>query len=252
MGLDIALGIVVGIAAIRGWFKGFLRQAIPLGALVGCIYAADPLRDLGRPHAAQYFPKIGPEVMDRLLWWTAAALSYVFVTGVCLSVVKSMRKRTYGDPEPNRADQGAGFTLGALKGVIAASFLAAGVAKYAPMASPVFPIAEEQSRTSRAMGWQAEYQPAQRMWASPPVQALIDRVKTRGMWADPAKGHEAPAPTEVARPAPLPATEPPLRTASERPKTMSLPGTLDPDSPDFARRLREVMKAEGLEPADRP
>src|SRR4051812_36217421 len=108
MGLDITLGVLVFLSAVRGWFKGFLRQAIPIGALIGCVYLADPVRDLARPHARSYFPSIGHEVLDRLLWWTAAVLSYVLTSGIALTILKSMRRRTYGDPEPNRTDQGAG------------------------------------------------------------------------------------------------------------------------------------------------
>ena len=53
MGLDIALGIMVLLGAIRGWFKGFVLQAIRLSGLVGCVYAAGPVRDyaqIGRAH----------------------------------------------------------------------------------------------------------------------------------------------------------------------------------------------------------
>ena len=116
MGLDITLGVLVLLAGIRGWFKGFIRQAIPIGALVACVFLASPLRNLGRSYARDYFPSINHEVLDRLLWWTAAVLAYVITAGVAFSIVKSVRKRTYGEPEPNRADQGAGFTLGVAKG----------------------------------------------------------------------------------------------------------------------------------------
>ncbi len=249
MGLDITLGIIVLIAAVRGWFKGFLKQAIPLGALVACVYLADPLRDLGRPYGPKYFPKIAPEVMDRLLWWSGSAISYVAITGLGLWIVKSMKKRTYGDPEPNRADQGAGFTLGVAKGLILASFLAAGVSRYAPTYL-VTPFVDEQARTSRALSWSVEYRPAERLWHSPPVQTWIARVKTRGMWGETAgEGVKTPAPREVARPES--AAETPVRTASGKPRTMSLPPRLDPDSPEFLRQLREDMRREGLDP-DRP
>ena len=42
MGLDLALGGLVLISAIRGWLKGFLVQAIRLAGLVASVYAAGP------------------------------------------------------------------------------------------------------------------------------------------------------------------------------------------------------------------
>ena len=72
MGLDIALGILVLLGGIRGWFKGFALQVVQLVALIGCVYAASPLRDLSRPYARDYLPGIQPEVLDKLLWWSAA------------------------------------------------------------------------------------------------------------------------------------------------------------------------------------
>ena len=129
MGLDIGLGILVLVSAIRGWYKGFFRQVITLAALVGCVYLADPLRDLARPYAKSNFPSIAPDVLDRLLWWSSGVAWYLVMSGVALSILKSVRRRPYGDPEPNRGDQGAGFALGALKGLIVASFLCAGVTK---------------------------------------------------------------------------------------------------------------------------
>ncbi len=252
MGLDITLGVVVLIAAVRGWFKGFLRQAIPLGALVGCVYAADPVRDLVRPHAAGYFPSIGPEILDRLLWWSSAVLSYVLMTGIGLSILKSMKRRTYGEPEPNRADQGAGFTLGALKGAIVASFLAAAVAKYGPPYFATTPFAEEQTKTSRAMEWSVQFRPAEKLWESVPVQAFVARVKNRGVWsagevkALDKKVPEKPAGTETAKPSATADT--PIRTAAGRPRTLSVPRRLDPRSPEFLREFEQEMQREGLEP----
>ena len=58
MGLDLTLGALVLIAALRGWFKGFLLQAIALSSLIGCVYIADPIRDFARPHAIDYLPGV--------------------------------------------------------------------------------------------------------------------------------------------------------------------------------------------------
>ena len=42
MGLDLALGVIILIAAFRGWFQGFISQAVRLGALIACVYLGGP------------------------------------------------------------------------------------------------------------------------------------------------------------------------------------------------------------------
>jgi uncharacterized membrane protein required for colicin V production len=249
MGLDITLGVLVLLAGIRGWFKGFVRQAIPIAALVGCVFLAAPLRDLGRPYARDYFPSINHDVLDRLLWWTSAVVAYVATAGIAFSIVKSVRKRTYGEPEPNRADQGAGFTLGVAKGLIFASCLASAMRAYAPGYYNQAPFVEDQAKASHAMEWAERYRPAETLWKSHPVQTVVAKVKTGGMWSNveekvPAiaeEKDEAPAPRrETAKPAPP--TEP-LRTASERPKTLALPRP-GPDSDDIGHAADEFIRRE--------
>ncbi len=134
MGLDIALGIMVLLAAIRGWFRGFVIQAIRLGGLVGCVYAAGPLRDYARVLrlALPGDADPPPPMLDRLLWWTSAVVSYVtMVVGLASLAVKLYRRRPYGEPEPNHADQFAGMLLAAGKAAVVASFLVGALDKYA-------------------------------------------------------------------------------------------------------------------------
>ncbi len=248
MGVDITLGVLILLCAVRGWLRGFLRQAIPLGSLVAGIYLSDPLRELARPHARKSFPSIGPEIMDRLLWWSCAAGSYLVLAGVGLSILRSMKKRTYGDPEPNRADQGAGFTLGALKGAILASFIAWGISESRTTYLAATPFVEKQAKESKALVWSDQYKPARTLWTSIPVQSLVNRVKSRGLWLDqtPASPTD-PALSKIETAKPEASVAPPLRTAQARPKTLSLP-RLDPESPDFLRKLDEALKREGLKP----
>lgn len=243
MGLDVTLGVLVLLAGIRGWFKGFVRQAIPIAALVGCVYLADPLRDLARPHAREYFPTIGHGILDRLLWWSSAVVAYLVTSGVAFTIVKSFRKRTYGEPEPNRTDQGAGFTLGVVKGLVVASCLASALQSYGPKYYEQAPFVEKQAKKSRAMEWAERFHPAETLWKSSPVQAVVARVKTRGLGTD----EEKPAVVEKPAPGRTPQASEPVQTASERTKTLSLPRPLDPDSPDFERELREALRREGID-----
>jgi uncharacterized membrane protein required for colicin V production len=238
MGLDIALGVVVLLAGIRGWLKGFVRQAIGLGALVGCVYLADPIRDYVRPHTQAYFPSIRPELFDKLLWWVAAVLAYIVSAGLAIWVVKLYRRRPYGDPELHRADQGAGFTLGLAKGVILGVFLTAGILKYEPTYSKFVPTGwiDDTVKASVALDWSRQWKPADRIWNSMPVQAFVGHVWTRGLWVDEPKSAEKP-PVQAA-------------AAPSAPKTLQVPKTpedpIDPASPDFLRQLDNAIRHEGI------
>src|SRR3954468_14264992 len=130
MGLDVALGVLVLLAAVRGWFRGFILQAIRLGGLIACVYLAAPVRDLVRPFAREHLATISPELLDKLLWWAAAAASYIITTGGATWLVQAYRRHPYGEPDPHRGDQSAGALLGASKGLLVVSFLVAGIDGY--------------------------------------------------------------------------------------------------------------------------
>ena len=118
MGLDVALGVVILIAAIRGWLQGFLYQVIRLGGLIACVYLAAPVRDQAKPYVAPYLPTIKPDLMDRLLWWVAAASSYVVLVGAATLALKMTKRPEIPGmpPQRSRNDQFAGFLLGIAQG----------------------------------------------------------------------------------------------------------------------------------------
>ena len=72
MGLDLALGVIILIAAFRGWFQGFVSQAIRLGSLVVAVYTAVRVRDYAKPYVLPYLASIEPSIIDRMLWWVSA------------------------------------------------------------------------------------------------------------------------------------------------------------------------------------
>lgn len=43
MGLDLALGVIILIAAFRGWLQGFVSQALRIAGLIACVYLAEPV-----------------------------------------------------------------------------------------------------------------------------------------------------------------------------------------------------------------
>ncbi len=183
MGLDLALGTLVLIWAVRGWLKGFILQAIGLAGLIGAIFAAAPARELVRPYAHSYLPSIQPVILDRLLWWSSAVLVMALIGGLGGWLFRLSKKRTYGLPEPNRADQGAGFVLGAAKGLILTSFLVAGVQNYLPSNFKESQLFQDQAKDSKAMSWAELHHPAETIWSMPPVQAVVGIVKKNGLGA---------------------------------------------------------------------
>ena len=231
MGLDIALGAIVLIAALRGFYKGFVLQAVGLAGLVGCVYAADPLRDLGRPYARQYFPKIDGDILDKLLWWAAALVAFLVTTGIASGLVKLARRPKYGlEVEPNRGDQGAGFVLGAAKGVLVVAFALWGIAAYEDHAGKVGGFVEKQVTTSKALELHRKFKPADKVWRTPAVQAFVTRIKSRGLWTKPAE----PATSAQAGP---------LQAAVEGRPQLELPKVPDPADPNFLKDVDRALKA---------
>lgn len=242
MGLDITLGILVLLAGIRGWLKGFVLQAIQITAIIGCVYLADPVRDLAKPYAHDYFPTIRPELMDKLLWWVAAVVSYLILSGVPTSLVRLYRRRPTSELEPRWGDFGGGFLLGLAKGLVLVGFLTWAIEIHAlPRYAKEGGWVAQQMETSQALAFSSRYRPAEKVWTSQPVQTYVQRIKDRGFWSE-------GAPPKL----PLPEPPPPVnaRTRSDavpaflpRP-TLIVPGPdrLDPKSPTFLHDLDTALK----------
>jgi uncharacterized membrane protein required for colicin V production len=182
MGLDLTLGVVILITAFRGWLQGFVSQAVRLGGVIACVYLAEPVRDYAKPYVLPYLPSIQPELVDRLLWWVSAVVTYVVLVGVVSLVIKmSRRPEIPGISQSGRNDQFAGFLLGAAKGALIAAFATAGIQKYALDQIKTVSWAEEQVRTSCALQWSEAYQPVPKIWSSPPVRHFVNYVERMGL-----------------------------------------------------------------------
>lgn len=233
MGLDIALGIMVLLGAIRGWFRGFMLQAIQLGSLVGCVYAAVPIRDYARPYVVPYLASIPPPMIDRLLWWSSAVVAYITMAGMGTLALKLYRRRPYGEPEPNHADQFAGLLLAGVKAAVVAAFLVGALDKFALTWVKQIPWATDLTRSSTALVWNEQYRPSERIWSAAPVQHFVTRVQVMGIGVPSSKPDSSAIPEA-----------PPVQTAS-RPPRLDLPARepLDPSAPDFPEKFdREFRK----------
>ena len=265
MGLDLALGCLVLLNAVRGWLRGFLLQATQLGGLVACVYVADPLRDLVKPEVAKYLPSIAPGLMDRLLWWSSAVVAYIVMVGVASLVIKMHRRQPFGETEPDRTDQFGGFLLGTAKGLLVAAFLAAGLEKYALGTIQGVDWAEKQAKTSTVLKWNADYRPVARIWAMPPVQHYVAHVRRMGLERPvPAiRRSEGPSPRPRPRPRPTrsgpPAAPPPdgaagrLRTSpTSRAPAASLTGSSRRSRTSFAPSKPRSRVDRNVEPRHTP
>jgi uncharacterized membrane protein required for colicin V production len=236
MGLDVTLGVIILVAAFRGWLQGFITQAVRIAGLVACVYLAEPVRDYAKPYVLPYLPAIQPGLVDRLLWWVSAATTYVVLVGVASLIIKMTRRPEIpGIPQAGRNDQFAGFMLGASKGVLVAAVATAAIQKYAMEPIKAVPWAEEQVKTSWAAKWDDEYHPVPRIWSSPPVRHLVNYVERMGL-RKPGEPSQSPAGEEVEGEAPA------VRTASRPP---------DPGIASDTRHVGEQSPpAERLDPDD--
>jgi uncharacterized membrane protein required for colicin V production len=208
MWMDVTLGGIILIAAFRGWFQGFIRQAIRIGGLIACVYLAEPVREYGKPFVLPYLPTIQPELVDRLLWWVSAAMSYVVLVGVATLVIKMTRRPEIpGIAQASRNDQFAGFTVGAAKGLLAAACATWAIQSYGMEHVKAFPWAEEQVKGSWALQWTETYRPVPRVWTSRPVQHFVNYIERMGL-RKPGQPSQVPVDEEAE------ADDPPVRTAS--------------------------------------
>lgn len=223
MWMDVTLGGIILIAAFRGWCQGFVRQGIRIGGLVACVYLAEPVREYGKPYVLPYLPTIQPELVDRLLWWVSAALTYVVLVGVATLVIKMTRRPEIpGIAQSSRNDQFAGFMVGAAKGLLAAACATAAIQNYGMEHLKVVPWAEEQIKGSWALQWTETYRPVPRIWSSPPVQRFVNYVERMGL-RKPGQPLQVPIDEEAE------VDDPPVRTAS-RPAEAEIPtDSLQPD-----------------------
>ncbi len=243
MGFDLALGAIIVMAAIRGWVQGFVSQTVRIGSLIACVYLADLVRERAKPFVIPYLSSIEPDIVDRLMWWVSAVVTYVVLVGFITLIIKMTRRpEVPGIPQTTRNDQYAGFLLGALKGLLIAAFATAGVQKYASEQIKMVAWADDQVKASWAMKWNDEFQPAARIWASRPVRHFVTCVRRMGI-QNPSARSGSPTSQE-------PDVQPAVRTAHRDP-ALSLPSPPpEPDQldPETDAEIKALLKAPVKDP----
>ncbi len=244
MGLDVALGIILLIAAIRGWLQGFIYQAIRIGGLIACVYLAAPVRDQVKPYVLPYLPTIHPDLVDRLFWWVAACVTYVVLVGTSTLALKmTKRPEIPGMPaQRSRNDQFAGFLFGILKGALIAAFIAAAIQKWALKQIETIPWAEDQLKSSLALQWNRQYHPASKIWRSVPVRHLVNHFQRMGLDAPESSPSEATEKAEE-RPVVQTARKGPAEEATDLPQSDAPPA---PPAPSATTRQEVAREVEGV------
>ena len=183
MGLDVALGVVILIAAIRGWLQGFLYQVIRIGGLIASVYLAAPVRDQAKPYVATYLPSLKPDLLDRLLWWPSASVCYIVIVGAATLALKMTKRPEIPGmpPQRSRNDQFAGFLLGIAKGGLIGAFLVSALDSYGLKQIESVPWAEKQAKSSLALQWNNQYHPAAKIWTSVPVRHFVNHIQRMGL-----------------------------------------------------------------------
>jgi len=241
MGLDLALGVIILVAAFRGWFQGFIIQAIRLAALVAAVYSAVRVRDYAKPYATSYLGSIQPDLVDRLLWWVSAVVTYLVIVGVARLVVKMTRRPAIpGIPQSDRNDQFAGFFVGGVKGVVVAIFATAAIQNYALEQVKSISWTKAQAEASWAFKWNETYQPAGKIWASRPVRHFVTYVQRMGL--------HRPGDSPDASGGDL-GDDSLLRTASRPTEAEAAQGDRSSDDPESAQRS---SKSTAAPPAEAP
>ena len=132
MGLDLALGVIILVAAFRGWFQGFVSQVVRLGSLVVSVYAAARRARL-RQALCVALSRVNRAQRDRPPALVGLRRRHQSRPGRRRDVdhQNDPEAGVPGISQSGRNDQFAGFFIGAVKGLLIAVFLAAGIQNYA-------------------------------------------------------------------------------------------------------------------------
>jgi len=242
MGLDLAFGAIILLAAFRGWFQGFVSQTVRLASLIACVYLADRVRDYAKPYVTPYLASIQADLIDRLLWWVSAVATFIVLVAVAMLIVKMTRRPEIpGISQKGRNDQFAGFMLGAVKGLLVAAFVAHGIQTHGLDRVKTVAWADEQVKTSWAFRWSETYQPVPKIWSSRPVRHFVNHIERMGI----RKPGDLSPPGEDAGAQ----GESPVRTASSR-SDPAASGTVRTEGESSSRHPAAAGESNGSEPVD--
>jgi hypothetical protein len=128
-------------------------------------------------------PAINPDLMDRILWWIAAVVSYVLLVGLATLAIQLSRTPLPKDSplSARHEDQIGGLIIGLVKGLLVAASLATVAVSYTPELTQNVPWIKRQCNGSYALAWTAIYRPISRLWETVPVRNFVEHITRNGL-----------------------------------------------------------------------
>ena len=174
MGLDLVLGLIILIAALRGWFKGFTNQAVRIAGFIACFYLADPVREQARPYVLAKLPThrsriAGPDPLVDLRGRLVHRPGGIQHPGHPVDA----HCPGPGVPRSRRDDRFAGSSSARPRDCFSWLSWPRAFRNTAIDLAHNFPWTERQTEGSYALQWTDRYQPVPRIWscpAGPPVR----------------------------------------------------------------------------------
>jgi len=118
--LDIVVLGLLGVAALRGFFHGLVREVFSLVGLVGAVWVARAFGDVGAAVLAPHLPGFPPAVV-RGVAMTGIGLAVLFA----VAIVRGLARRGAEAAGLGFADRLGGGVLGAAEGALLAGLLLA-------------------------------------------------------------------------------------------------------------------------------
>ena len=118
MGFDIAAGVLLAIAGLRGMWIGFARQVVHLAGLIAGAVFAEPVAGLLRPLVIEHLDWLPPALREPVIPLLAFLGIWLVVWITGLLILKWYRRLSQGDDRPSWQDRLLGAGFGLAKGVL--------------------------------------------------------------------------------------------------------------------------------------
>ena len=118
--LDVVLLCLLGVAALRGFFHGLVREVLRLAGLVAAVWVARAFGDAGAAALKPYLPGFPPAVVYGIAV-TAIGLAVLFA----VAIVAGLVRRGAEAAGLGFADRLGGGALGVVEGALLAALLMA-------------------------------------------------------------------------------------------------------------------------------
>lgn len=132
MWIDVAMGLVLALGALRGFRVGFAKPMVHLTGLVAGLLAAEPLSHWVAEHAGERLAFLPAAIRPAALFFACLVAMYAVLTLVGCSYLRWYRTQFLGENKPSFGDRFVGIGLGLVKGAIVIYIAAFGASRFVP------------------------------------------------------------------------------------------------------------------------